>query len=354
MRKATLLLLLFAPAAQAAQSRQLSFTPVESRRETKNLDGEIVQYRDAVERDPKNRTARLHLVGGLRRAGRLEEALAQAQDWRAIDAYNLVVVRLIGDLNVELGRKDAARRAYSAVVELMPNDAQSQRALATVLKQNGDLENAYTRLLAAEKLRPDDRRIGFELADTAHRLGKVAEAKTRFEKLAQSDDQLGYPARQRLQQILGAELRHADGTHAEALRQQIEALHVAGGLNNDIKIYLTWDTDKSDVDLWVNSPSGEKIFYSHKQGIAGESLHDDVTTGYGPESFTAPHAQTGTYTVQVNYYSGGRSELDEARGEVVVVLHEGEVNEERHVLPYRLFEPKQVVTVGEIDVRGVR
>ena len=354
MRRLTLLLLLFAPAAYAAQTRELRLRPVETRRELKHLDPEIQKLREDVEREPKNRTARLRLVSALRHAGRFDEALGEAQKWRASDAYNLVVVRLIGDLNAELGRKDAARRAWSAVVELMPNDAQSQRALATVLKQNGDLENAYERLVAAEKLRPEDRRITFELADTAQRLGKTAEARTRFERIAGSDDRLGYPARQRLQQLLAAEMRQADPARAEALRAQIDALHVAGGLRNDIKIYLTWDTDKSDVDLWVNSPGGEKIFYQHKQGAGGEALYDDITTGYGPESFTARHAQRGTYTIQVNYFSGGRSELDEARGEVTVVLHEGEPNEERHVLPYRLFEPKQVVTVGQIEVGGGR
>jgi thioredoxin-like negative regulator of GroEL len=353
MRKAPLWLLLFAHTA-AASSTTMKLRPFESRREVKNLDGELRSLAEAVEHDPKNRTARLRLVQSLRRAGRFEEALREAKAWRAIDAYNLVVVRLIGDLDAELGRTDDARRAYSAVVELVPNDAQAQRALATVLKQGGDLDAAYARLMAAEKLKPDDRRIAFELADTAHRLGKTVEARTRFERIAQSTDQLAYPARQRLQQILGAELRRADAEQAKALHAQIDALQVAGGLENDIKIYLTWDTDRSDVDLWVTSPSGEKIFYGHKVGKDGESLHDDVTTGYGPESFTANQARPGRYTVEVNYFSGGRSEFDEARGEVVVVLHEGQPNEERHVLPYRLFEPKQTVTVAEIDVRGAQ
>jgi tetratricopeptide (TPR) repeat protein len=352
MPKLPLLLLLVAHSVQAAPA--LVFRPVETRRETQNLDGDLGGLREAVARDPKNRTARLRLVTALRRAGRFEDALREAQKWRAVDAYNLVVVRLIGDLNVELSRKDEARRAYSAVVELLPNDAQAQRALATVLKQSGDLENAYARLQTAAKLRPDDRRIAFELADTAHRLGKTAEAQAGFEVIAGTNEQLAYPARQRLQQIFGAQLRRADGVQAQELRTRIDALHVAGGLENDIKIYLTWDTDRSDVDLWVTTPAGEKIFYNHKIGAGGESLHDDVTTGYGPESFTARRAQSGTYTVEVNYFSGGRSELDEARGEVVVVLHEGQPDEERHVLPYRLFEPKQTVTVGQIDARGAK
>jgi tetratricopeptide (TPR) repeat protein len=345
-------LLLFFLFAQPVHASQLKLHKIDNARVNKDLDIEIQEDREAVAADPRNRAARLRLVGDLRRAGRFEEALREAQSWRALDAYNLVVVRLIGDLNAELGRRESAHRAYSAVVELLPNDAQAQRALATVLKQSGDLENAYVRLVAAEKLRPDDRRIAFELADTAHRLGKIDEAKTRFEKIGAENDQLGYPARQRLQQILAGELRRADSGHKQELRDKIAALHVAGGLENDIKIYLTWDTDRSDVDLWVTTPAGEKVYYQNKRGSGGESLFDDVTTGYGPESFTARKARAGTYTIEVNYFSGGRGEFSEARGEVVVVLHEGQANEERHVLPYRLFEKGQTVTVGSVEVGG--
>ena len=45
------------------------------------------------------------------------------------------------------------------------------------------------------------------------------------------------------------------------------------GTENDLKVYLTWDTDRSDVDLWVTSPSGERIFYSHRLGKNGEAIH---------------------------------------------------------------------------------
>jgi tetratricopeptide (TPR) repeat protein len=343
--------LLFLLVSLTANASQLRLHTIETVREPKALADEIAQDRAEVDRDPRSRPARLKLVGDLRRAGKYQEALREAESWRAIDAYNLVVVRLIGDLNVELGRKETARRVYSAVVELMPNDAGAQRALATVLKQSGDLEGAYQRLLSAEKIKPDDRRIQFELADTAHRLGKVEEAQKRFEELGKGGDQLAYPARQRLVQIYAAELRRAGAAQKIELRQKIDQLRVSGGLENDIKIYLTWDTDKSDVDLWVLTPAGEKVFYQHKQGADGESLYDDVTTGYGPESFTAREARRGKYVVQVNYYSGGRSEFNEARGEVVVVLHEGQPNEERHVLPYRLFEKGQTVTVAEVEVQ---
>jgi hypothetical protein len=55
--------------------------------------------------------------------------------------------------------------------------------------------------------------------------------------------------------------------------------------------------------------------------------------------------------VEVNYFGTRRQTFSEARGEVVVILGEGSAREEKHVLPYRLFKPKQTVTVAAIEVK---
>lgn len=331
--------------------------PTEGRR--KPTAAELTQLRAAVQKSPKDRAARFALVRGLRKAGQLQAAVAAAKAWRARDAYNLVVVRLLGDLYAELGQHVAARRAYSAVVELLPEDAGAQRALATVLKQGGQLKAAYQRLLVAAKLRPEDTRIAFELADTAQRLGRDDEALRRFSAIVGSSGtprKIAYPAKQRLGQLYAAARRKAlaakDAAAAKTAQEKIAALQLSGGVDNDIKVYLSWDTNRTDVDLWVQNPAGEKIFYSHKKGRHGGTLFDDVTDGYGPESFTAARAATGTYLIQVNYFGTRRQAFTEARGEVVVVLHEGSAREKRYVLPYRLFSPKQTVTVARVRVRG--
>ena len=322
-------------------------------------DAELARLHEAVKAAPGDRAARFALVRALDRAGKLDDAIAAAREWRAADAYNLVVVRLLGDLYAARGDRAQARRTYSAVVELLPRDASAQRALASALKQAGDLAAAYERLAAATELAPADRRLAFELADAAYRLDRLAEARERFEAItadATTPEAVAYPARQRLAQIYHQLARAAAdaGVTAEATRleAQIAALKLAGGTENDIKIYLTWDTDRSDVDLWVTNPAGEKVFYEHRAGKFGDALYDDITTGYGPESYTAPKAVPGTYLVQVNYYGVGRGNLSEARGEVVVVLDEGKPTEARHVLPYRLFAAKDTVTVARIDVKG--
>jgi hypothetical protein len=313
----------------------------------------------AVADKPDLRSARFDLVLGLIKAGEPQTALQEARKWRTHDAYNLVVVRLLGDIYSELGRHAEARRTYSAVVELLPDDAQAQRALAMVLKQSGQLSPAYQRLDAALRIRPDDVRTAFELADTAQRLGRHAEAIERFRTIvAQSNTpaKIRYPAKQRLAQLYAAKrigaLARSDSSEAEACERLIAELGVKGGAVNDIKVYLTWDTDRTDVDLWVINPRGERIYYRHKKGKLGGALYDDVTDGYGPESFTASKATPGTYVIKVHYYSGNRGAFSEARGEVVVILREGTPQEQRHVLPYRLFTPKQAVTVARVTVRS--
>jgi Flp pilus assembly protein TadD len=322
---------------------------------------ELEKLRAAVQAAPRDRAARFALVKALVDVGQPREALAQARAWRARDAYNLVVVRLIGDILSELGERAAARRTYSAVVELQAQDPEAHRALATVLRQGGDLAGAHQRLSEAARLRPADKRIAFELADTAQRLERLGEAAERFRAIvadAETAEEIRYPSKQRLAQIYSAQrhatLRRGDGAEAARLARAIAALEVKGGAVNDIKIYLSWDTDRTDVDLWVTNPAGERISYQRKRGSCGGELFHDVTTGYGPESFTAHVARRGSYRVQVNFFDSSRRTFTEARGEVAVVLHEGTEREQRHVLPYRLFQPKQTATVAKIFVERAK
>ncbi len=357
---AFLLLLLWPQSAGAGgdpQRMRLELVDKEPARAQANDQAALSALAARVESEPKDRRARFEHVMALMRAGQLDNAKDAAIRWRESDAYNLVVVRLLGDIYSQLGQMDRAMRTYSAVVELLPEDANAQRALASVLKQSGQLEPALERLQAALDERPEDARLRFEMADVLQRLGKHDEARTLFEQIIAADDTpdlLRYPAKERLAQSYQRqrrnELRSGRAERAQETESKIETLHLEGGNENDIKVFLTWDTDRSDVDLWVTNPAGEKVFYSHKEGQFGGKLFGDVTNGYGPESFTAHRAHSGQYQIAVNYYSEGSSNFPEARGEVVIVLHEGQADEERRVLPYRLFEKGQTVTVANVYV----
>lgn len=112
----------------------------------------------------------------------------------------------------------------------------------------------------------------------------------------------------------------------------------------DVRITLTWDTPGTDVDLWVTGPDGERVFYGNRQGKAGGSLDTDVTTGYGPETFTLARALPGSFRIQAHYYGGGAPTWVE----VTVVEQEGQVGERRRVFRGLLGLSGDVLEVGEV------
>ena len=265
---------------------------------------------------------------------------------------------MIGDLQARLGDRAAAMRTWSAVVELLPQDAAAHRALASALKQAGELKGACARLRRAVQLHRYDHRLRFELGDCEHRSGELDRAQSLFANIVADEKApklVRGPAGQRFAQVLGELQRRAvaAGEHerAVALGDKRKALQLQGGLNSDIKVFLSWDTDRSDIDLWVTNPLGQRVWYRQRKGRAGDALFGDVTTGYGPEMYSAPRARRGIYKVQVNYFGTRRRGLREARGEVVIVTQEGIAKGRRVALPYRLFKPGQTVTVAEIMVR---
>lgn len=111
----------------------------------------------------------------------------------------------------------------------------------------------------------------------------------------------------------------------------------------DVKIVLTWETDKTDMDLWVTDPSGEKVFYAHKTSKIGGQLDIDVTTGYGPETFTLKDAVAGDYQIQIQNFTPGKSPVTRMR--VDLILFEGTDRELRRSYSVVAFRESEVISV---------
>lgn len=117
----------------------------------------------------------------------------------------------------------------------------------------------------------------------------------------------------------------------------------------DLRVTLTWDTPGTDVDLWVTGPDGEKVFYGHRNGSLGGSLDTDVTTGFGPETFTVARLFKGAWRIQAHYY-GGQSYGGPTPTwiEVNVIEREGQADEARRIFRGLLVAAGDVLEVGEV------
>ena len=81
---------------------------------------------------------------------------------------------------------------------------------------------------------------------------------------------------------------------------------LVGLLDTDARIVIEWTADDADIDLWVDEPNGERVYYGDKLSSVGGQISNDMTDGYGPEEYAIRHAPAGDYRVRINGYDADR------------------------------------------------
>ena len=74
-----------------------------------------------------------------------------------------------------------------------------------------------------------------------------------------------------------------------------------------IQVTLKWD-NVNDIDLWVEDPNGEVVYWNHMQSASGGYIDVDNRVAYGPENiYWEGAAIKGNYKVYVHHYEGTSS-----------------------------------------------
>jgi uncharacterized protein YfaP (DUF2135 family) len=138
------------------------------------------------------------------------------------------------------------------------------------------------------------------------------------------------------------EVRSSDG---ERRRVQVYEAY-SGRARPSVRVILSWDSDGSDLDLHLITPTGQHIFYGNRQASDGTALDVDVTTGYGPEIIASPSQVRGTYLVYVNYFGAGGDRDDElTTAQVAVVTNEGTPREKQQIFRVPLRKPGELTLI---------
>jgi len=124
-------------------------------------------------------------------------------------------------------------------------------------------------------------------------------------------------------------------------------------LDTDLRVVMTWDTDLTDIDLWVTEPSGEQCYYGHALTQTGGLVSRDFTGGYGPEEYLVHRAMAGEYRIQSNFY-GSRSQslTGPTTIQATVITDFGRPNEARRSLTLRLTSAREMIGVGTARFGG--
>ena len=89
-------------------------------------------------------------------------------------------------------------------------------------------------------------------------------------------------------------------------------------LDVDIRVFIEWNTGATDMDLWVDEPTGERAVYNNPRTAIGGRMSNDMTEGFGPEEYLLHRAVPGEYRISVHVYA---SDSINPNGTTVVTAH---------------------------------
>jgi uncharacterized protein YfaP (DUF2135 family) len=112
-----------------------------------------------------------------------------------------------------------------------------------------------------------------------------------------------------------------------------------------VQVTLSW-AEQIDLDLYVTDPDGETIWYGHTTSASGGELdHDDIDGGTAEDPaaeniFWLSDAPSGTYTVEVDYYSSSGP----ATAYEVVITVDGTIISDPYTGTLTSSDPRTLVT----------
>lgn len=214
------------------------------------------------------------------------------------------------------GRAGDARSMVLTALELPVSDATTLAILADRMLRYGDDARAiwlYERILYLEPDRPQPRRnLALALISRAERAGASrAEAKADYRRALDlltevimtpwNSDYDGVELISLMEANRIIPKLQAMGVSDIPLNPRLVAL-----LDVDLRVVMEWNTDITDMDLWIDEPSGERAIYNNPLTVIGGHLSNDMTRGYGPEEYLLRRTPRGEYVLRANVYASDR------------------------------------------------
>ena len=218
----------------------------------------------------------IDLAEYLHQQGRREEADEMLLSALELPSSNLETQALIADRLVRYGSLDRAIWLYGRVQELGPERPQPLRSMALALVKRAASANATTSQRDLSRAAQLLQEVIMTPWDAAY---------DGIEVIALMDANSLVPALKK---------------HGLALKLDPR---LVARLDVDLRVVIEWNTAATDMDLWLDEPTGERAIYSHPRTTIGGRLSNDMTRGYGPEEYLLHRAPDGRYQIRINAYA---------------------------------------------------
>lgn len=249
------------------------------------------------------------------------EAVRAVGNLAELQLENRFLLRVLGQQYLTYQRPDLAVDVYEQVLRLAPEEPQSYRDLALAKAQLGQYQQAAD-LLYTVIQKPWDSRFGGIQLIAVDELNQLVAAHGKQINTSQFD--------------------------ADLLRNRPV----------DLRVVLTWDSDNSDMDLWVTDPNGEKVYYGNQLSYQGGRISRDFTGGYGPEVFWLKEPKAGEYEIRAHFY-GDRQQIvtGPTTAHVRLIRHWGKPNQSEQILRVKMTQEERdranedAVLIGKFTVK---
>ncbi len=281
-------------------------------------------------------------AGSLRGAAIHTKDVAGYLAAREKDRRNVGVYLKEARRRADSGDVAGAVRVLSSIVEEYPGRSDALRLVGyrlLDLEQPGQAARLFAQV---QKQRPFEPHSYRDLAQALERSGLYALAALNYEAVLAGNWHNRF--RQELKLVAEEEYAHMMQEAIRGKRVNVKVANLFGERleqmnrpqpKSDLRATISWNTDATDVDLWVIEPDGTKCFYRHNKTQSGGELSQDQTQGYGPERYRIAQAQPGVYTVIVHYFGVNRNLIGgETHVNVTVTRFAGTPQEktERHTV----------------------
>lgn len=273
-----------------------------------------VLYLDERDSHANSTAFYLDVANLLLQNGRRDEALRVLSNLAELELENRHVLRVLGYRLMQAKAWALAVQVFQRVLDMADEEPQSHRDLGLALVADGQRQKGIEHLYEVVARQWDSRFSEIEL-------------------------------------VVLNELNAIIATSPEPLDTAFVDRRLLRNMPLDLRAVLAWDSDNSDMDLWVTDPNGEKCYYARPLTYQGGLLSDDFTGGYGPEEFVLRDAKPGIYKVQAHYF-GDRQQIVTGATTLTLRLSTGwgTAQQRDQVVTLRLSGRNESVLVGEFEV----
>jgi len=202
------------------------------------------------------------------------------------------------------GDRQKALLILSALADLQIENADLYKTISYKLREWGDVDNALYITTKVLKWRPMDPQSHRDYALALQDNGQYKEALEQlYGILTQSYSPEAANRDDGIEEILVMEINNLIKLQKSATAKAAVEKKLVADLPVDIRVVINWNSQNTDIDLWVTDPNGEKCFYSNPATAIGGRLSNDFTGGYGPEQFLLKKALKGKYKIEADFYN---------------------------------------------------